>query len=699
MSEEGLTTNATVGLADYTADSIQVLEGLEAVRMRPAMYIGSTGTRGLHHLFIEVVDNSVDEALAGRCSEIDVILHKDGSMTVIDNGHGIPVGINKETGLPGVELAMTRLHAGGKFGKEGQGSYKVSGGLHGVGVSCVNALSEWMVTEVHQGGKVWQIKFSRGLKTSDLKPIGKTKRTGTSQTFMPDREIFDKVEWNADFITERLRELAFLMKDLTIRFRDERGEEPVEETFHFKGGLASFVEYLNANRDAIHKPITFYRERDGIEVDIAIQYNEGYQENIVAFANNIHTADGGTHVSGFKTALTRVINAYARKTGLLKEKDNNLQGDDVREGLAAVISVRLHNPQFEGQTKGKLGNSDVEGIVNSAVGEGLAEFLEENPAVGRRVVEKSLTAAKAREAARRASELVKRQSALENASLPGKLADCSERDPSKCELFLVEGDSAGGSAKQGRDRKYQAVLPLRGKVINVEKVRIDRALENEEIRSLITALGTGLANGHDSDEEQAEGAVTAEEMLGVEDTTEPVSMKAPNGNGNGNGKNGKNGKFDIAKLRYHRIIIMTDADIDGAHIRQLLLTFFFRYLRPLVEHGHIYIAQPPLYEVRHGKEVRFAFDDNELQRVLKEMPRRGQPMIRRFKGLGEMNAEQLADTTMDVNSRTVLKVGIEDAVRADKLFSTLMGEKVPPRKEYLERHAHEVEELELDLSG
>lgn len=699
MSEANLNSSATQGLADYTADSIQVLEGLEAVRMRPAMYIGSTGSRGLHHLFVEVVDNSVDEALAGRCSEIEVILNKDNSITITDNGHGIPVGINKETGLPGVELAMTKLHAGGKFSKDGEGSYKVSGGLHGVGVSCVNALSEWLVVQVYQGGKIHEMSFARGVKTKDLHTVGKTKRTGTTVTFLPDKEIFDKVEWNPDFIIERLRELAFLMKDLTIRYQDNRGAEPVKHTFHFEGGLASFVEHLNANKDPIHRPIGFYRERDGIEVDIAIQYNEGYQENIVAFANNIHTADGGTHVSGFKTALTRVLNAYARKAGFLKEKDNNFSGDDVREGITAVISVRLHNPQFEGQTKAKLGNSDVEGIVNSAVGEGLADYLEQNPTVAKRILDKALTASKAREAARRASELVKRQSALENASLPGKLADCSERDPSKCELFLVEGDSAGGSAKQGRDRKYQAVLPLRGKVINVEKVRIDRALENAEIRSLITALGTGLANGNGSDSDDSDHAVTAEEMLSDDGTASATGHK-PNGhgNGNGNGKNGK-GKFDIDKLRYHRIIIMTDADIDGAHIRQLLLTFFFRYLRPLVDGGHVYIAQPPLYEVRSGKEVRYAFDDNELKTVIKEMPGRGQPIIRRFKGLGEMNAEQLADTTMDVNTRTILQVSVGDAVLADQLFTTLMGEKVPPRKDFLDRHAHEVSDLELDLSG
>jgi len=655
----------------YDADSLQILKGLEAVRRRPAMYIGTTGWRGMHHLFVEIVDNSIDEALGGFCRNIQVIINPDNSMTVVDDGRGFPVDTNSETGLPGVEVALTMLHAGGKFNQE-HSAYKVSGGLHGVGASCVNALSEWLEVEVRRNGKIYHQRFERGEKVKELEVIGKTKSHGTTITFLPDAEIFDTTEWHLDFITERLRELAFLNPQVKITFHDRRSpNEPV--VFDNKGGLVAFVEYLNRNKDPEHKPIYFSRERDGVQVEVAIQYNQGYQENIVSYANNINTADGGTHVSGFKTALTRVVNQYARKMGLLKEKDPNFQGEDTREGLTAVISVRLPHPQFEAQTKGKLGNSEIEGLMNSVTGEALAEFMEENPTIARRIVDKALTSAKAREAARRASELVKRQSALENASLPGKLADCTERDPSKCELFLVEGDSAGGSAKNGRDRKHQAVLPLRGKVINVEKVRLHRALENEEIRALITALGTGI----------------------VTEELDPDS-NGSNGNGyNGNANgNDKSSRFDINKLRYHRIIIMTDADIDGAHIRILLLTFFFRYMRPLIEAGHVYIAQPPLYEIRSGRQVRYAFDDKERDRILKEISSRN-VSIRRFKGLGEMNAEQLADTTMDVNQRVVLRVSFEDAVMADSIFSALMGDKVPPRKEFIEAHAREAKDLDI----
>ncbi len=676
VTEDLLSQNQETEETVYDANSLQVLKGLEAVRMRPAMYIGSTGSRGLHHLFVEVVDNSVDEALAGRCRNIEVVIHKDNSLTVADDGSGIPVDINQETGLPGVEVCMTMLHAGGKFKKSGGSAYKVSGGLHGVGVSCVNALSEWLEVMVRRDGRIWYQRYERGQKVTELIPIGKTKATGTTVTFLPDSLIFEEVEWHSDFILQRLRELSYLNKGLRITFLDERVEgEPV--VFEYKGGIASYVEHLNRNKDPLHKVIYFFLRREDldVELEVALQYTDTYQENILSFANNINTADGGTHVSGFKTALTRVINTYARKVGILKEKDPNFQGEDVREGLTAIVSVRLPNPQFEGQTKGKLGNSDMEGVVNSLVGEALAEYFEQNPSVARRIVDKAITAARAREAARRAAELVKRQSALENASLPGKLADCSERDPSKCELFLVEGDSAGGSAKQGRDRKYQAVLPLRGKVINVEKVRVDRALENEEIRALITALGTGLANG---------------------------VAENPRKNGNSNAENGgeeenSKGKFDISKLRYDRIIIMTDADVDGAHIRNLLLTFFFRYLRPLIEEGHIYIAQPPLYEIRAGKEVRYAYSDAERDRVLEEFKGKN-VMVRRFKGLGEMNAEQLAETTMDVNTRTILKVSIEDAALAEDIFSALMGEKVQPRKEFIEQHSREIRDVtELDI--
>lgn len=676
MTEDLLSQNQETEETVYDANSLQVLKGLEAVRMRPAMYIGSTGSRGLHHLFVEVVDNSVDEALAGRCRNIEVVIHKDNSLTVADDGSGIPVDINQETGLPGVEVCMTMLHAGGKFKKSGGSAYKVSGGLHGVGVSCVNALSEWLEVMVRRDGRIWYQRYERGQKVTELIPIGKTKATGTTVTFLPDSLIFEEVEWHSDFILQRLRELSYLNKGLRITFLDERVEgEPV--VFEYKGGIASYVEHLNRNKDPLHKVIYFFLRREDldVELEVALQYTDTYQENILSFANNINTADGGTHVSGFKTALTRVINTYARKVGILKEKDPNFQGEDVREGLTAIVSVRLPNPQFEGQTKGKLGNSDMEGVVNSLVGEALAEYFEQNPSVARRIVDKAITAARAREAARRAAELVKRQSALENASLPGKLADCSERDPSKCELFLVEGDSAGGSAKQGRDRKYQAVLPLRGKVINVEKVRVDRALENEEIRALITALGTGLANG---------------------------VAENPRKNGNSNAENGgeeenSKGKFDISKLRYDRIIIMTDADVDGAHIRNLLLTFFFRYLRPLIEEGHIYIAQPPLYEIRAGKEVRYAYSDAERDRVLEEFKGKN-VMVRRFKGLGEMNVEQLAETTMDVNTRTILKVSIEDAALAEDIFSALMGEKVQPRKEFIEQHSREIRDVtELDI--
>jgi len=710
------------GLADYTANALQVLKGLEAVRKRPAMYIGSTGGRGLHHLFVEVLDNSIDEALQGHCNRIDVVVHKDGSLSVADNGRGIPTDIHKETGMPGVTLALTELHAGGKFGG---GAYKVSGGLHGVGVSCVNALSTRLEVIVKQHGKVFRQTFERGAPTSDLEVTGKSKGakdTGTFVRFWPDAEIFETVTWNAELVRQRLMELSFLNKEVTLTFTNElaepgedgneTGEAGVKEgvkteTFHHEKGIGAFVEHLNRNKDPIHKAVYFSRGRDAVEVEIAIQYNDGYQENILSYANNIHTADGGTHVSGFKSALTRVINTYGKKSGLLKEKDPAFQGDDVREGMTAVISCRLPHPQFEGQTKGKLGNSDMEGIVTSIVSEGLSEFLEENPAIGKKIIDKATTAARAREAARRAADLVKRQSALESSSLPGKLADCSETDPMKCELFLVEGDSAGGSAKQGRDRKYQAVLPLRGKVINVEKVRIDRALDNAEIRALIMALGTGVShqvhvfspngngtNGHGANGDDGNGA----HGHGDDDAeaSDEVSDLLASANGNGKEKDREKGKFDKGKLRYDRVIIMTDADVDGAHIRTLLLTFFFRYMRPLIEEGHVYIARPPLYVIKSGKDKRYAYNEKERDQILKETRSRN-VMVGRFKGLGEMNAEELADTTMDVSARTILKVEIDDAAMADDIFSTLMGEKVQPRKEFIEAHAREAIAHELDV--
>lgn len=663
----------------YDADQLTVLKGLEAVRLRPAMYIGTTGSRGLHHLFIEVVDNSIDEVLAGRASTIDVTLHSDNSMSVRDDGHGIPVDTHTETGLSGVEVAMTILHAGGKFGGD---AYKVSGGLHGVGVSAVNALSEWCYVEVSQKGGVWRQDYVRGVPKEPLKKIGKATKTGNYTRWMADHEIFGKVEYNSEILVQRLRELAYLNKQVTITFTNEFDGEAQE--FHYKTGIAAFVEHLNRNKDPLHKVIYFARQRDDIDIEIALQYNDGYHEEILTFANNINTSEGGVHLSGFKTALTRVINNYARKSGALKEKDTNLQGDDVREGLTSVISVKLLNPQFEGQTKTKLGNSEVEGIANSIVGEGLSEFLEENPNVAKRILDKALLACRAREAARKQAELVRRQSALENSSLPGRLADCSERDPSKCEVYLVEGISAGGSAKGGRDRRTQAVLPLRGKILNVEKARLDKALENEEIRALITALGTGIARGTSDSEE--------EETL-FDENGDAVVVEEENGNGKNGKDNGYN--YDLSKLRYDRVIIMTDADVDGDHIRTLLLTFFFRYMRPLIEHGHVYIAQPPLYRVSAGKDQQFyARTDEDLEEIMKTLKSRKDIKVQRFKGLGEMNADQLSETTMDPAKRTIAIVTLEDAIMADEIFTTLMGDKVEPRREFIERHAKEVADVD-----
>ena len=637
MSEEKI-------ISTYDETQIQVLEGLEAVRKRPGMYIGSTSSRGLHHLVYEIVDNSVDEALAGHCDKIDVIIHKDNSITVEDNGRGIPVGIQPKLGIPAVEVVFTILHAGGKFGGEG---YKVSGGLHGVGASVVNALSEWLDVEVYDGEQIYKMSFERGKTTKPLTAEGKTEKKGTKIIFKPDGQIFEELEFDAEVLIQRLREMAFLNKGIKIIVTDERPEEHVKNVFHYEGGLVSFVEYINRNKEALHKKIIYAEgKRDSTQVEIAIQYNDSYVENIFSFANNISTTEGGTHLIGFKTALTKVFNDYARKYNILKENDKNLQGEDVREGLTAIISVKLLEPQFEGQTKTKLGNSEVRGIVEALVSEKLTDFMEENPSIGKAVLEKSLTAARAREAARKARELTRRKTALENTTLPGKLADCSERDPRLTEVYLVEGDSAGGSAKQGRDRKFQAILPLWGKMLNVEKTRIDKIYGNDKLLPVITAIGAGIGDD-----------------------------------------------FDLTRLRYYKVIIMADADVDGSHIRTLLLTFFFRYMRPLVENGHVYIAQPPLYKVSKGKEIVYAYNDKEMEKVLEVMGK--DVNIQRYKGLGEMNPDQLWETTMNPEKRTLLKVELEDAVAADEIFTILMGDKVEPRKEFIITHSKMVSNLDI----
>lgn len=628
---------------NYDAGNIQVLEGLEAVRMRPGMYIGSTSARGLHHLVYEVVDNSVDEALAGYATHIEVTICEDNSIEVIDDGRGIPTGMH-ETGMPAVELVLSKLHAGGKFGG---GGYKVSGGLHGVGISVVNALSEWTIVDVYQHGKIQEISFERGNKTSDLKEIGTTDRTGTTVRFKPDAQIFETTIFEFDVLKTRLQELAFLNKGLRITLSDKRGEGR-SESFHYEGGLVQFIEYLNEAKEAITPSvISIDNTRDDVVVDVALQYNDSYSETILSFVNNINTIDGGTHLSGFRTALTRTLNDYGRKAGILKENENNLTGEDVREGLTAVVSVKVLEPQFEGQTKGKLGNSEVKGITDTIVSDGLRVFLEEHPSEAKKIIEKATNASRAREAARKARELTRRKNALEVSSLPGKLADCSEKDTTMTEIYLVEGDSAGGTAKQGRDRRYQAILPLRGKILNVEKARLDKILANAEIRSMITAFGTGI--GQD---------------------------------------------FDIAKSRYNKIIIMTDADVDGAHIRTLLLTFFYRYMRPLIEEGHVFIAQPPLYQIKKGQKQWYAYSDQELSDRLDEIGREN-ITIQRYKGLGEMNAEQLWDTTMNPEHRTILQVSMEDSIAADKIFSVLMGDKVEPRRKFIEDNAEYVRNLDL----
>ncbi len=634
---------ATEVKGQYGASQIQVLEGLEAVRKRPSMYIGSISGRGLHHLVYEVIDNSIDEALAGYCSLIEVKIHHDNSITVKDNGRGIPVDMHK-VGKPAVEVVMTILHAGGKFG---DGGYKVSGGLHGVGVSCVNALSEHMEVEVRRGGKVYGIEFARGKTVVPLYEKGITEETGTTVHFKPDAEIFTELVYSYETLRLRIRELAFLNKGVKITLSDERSGKT--ETFHYEGGIIEFVKYVDENKDKINEePIYIEGIKDENIVEVAMQYCDTYNENIFTFVNNINTEEGGTHLSGFKQALTRTINDYARKIGTLKENDDNLSGDDVREGITAVISIKVREPQFEGQTKTKLGNSEIRPIVDNLVSEGLAEFFEENPAIAKRIVEKSIISARARLAARKARELTRRKNALEISSLPGKLADCQSKDAAETEIYLVEGDSAGGSAKQGRDRRFQAILPLRGKILNVEKARLDKILSSEEIRNMITAFGCGIGE-----------------------------------------------EFDINKARYGKIIIMTDADVDGAHIRTLLLTFFYRYMQPLIKEGHVFIAQPPLYLVRKGQKHMYAYSDDELQKVLDEVGRDNNPYVQRYKGLGEMNPEQLWETTMNPEARTVLQVQLEDAAEADAIFSVLMGDKVEPRRQFIEQNAGKVRNLDL----
>ena len=637
----------------YDETQIQVLEGLEAVRKRPGMYIGSTDVRGLHHLVYEIVDNSIDEALAGYCTDIHVTLHKDMSLSVKDNGRGFPVGIHPKMGRPAVEVCLTVLHAGGKFGGEG---YKVSGGLHGVGASVVNALSSKLMVQVYQDGKIYQQEYARGKILYDLKVIGETDRTGTTIQFWPDVKseevpdgIFETGDFQFDVLSTRMREMAFLNKGVRIVLRDERPDEPVEKNYHYEGGIREFVKYLNRNKEVLFpEPIYMEGVKNTITAEVALQYNDSYAENVYTFANNIHTPEGGTHLMGFNSALTRVINDYGRKYKILKEADSNLKGEDVRESMTAIISVKLMDPQFEGQTKSKLGSSEVRGVVDSMVSEQLSTYLEENPSIARAIMDRCLGAARAREAARKARDLTRRKTVLESASLPGKLADCSERDPSKCEIFIVEGDSAGGSAKTGRDRHFQAILPLRGKILNVEKTRLDKALSNAEIKAMITAFGCGIGDD-----------------------------------------------FNPDKLRYHRIVCMTDADVDGSHIRILMLTFFYRYMRPLIEQGYVYIAMPPLYKVTKQKQEHYVYNDQELEQLLTRIGRDPKPEIQRYKGLGEMSSEQLWTTTMNPETRTMMRVTAEDAMAADEVFTLLMGDKVEPRREFIEENATLVTDLDI----
>ncbi|MBR9975412.1 MAG: DNA topoisomerase (ATP-hydrolyzing) subunit B [Bacteroidetes bacterium] len=663
-----MTKEQEVEARQYSETSIKVLEGLEAVRKRPAMYIGDISVRGLHHLVNEVVDNSIDEALAGFCDTITVAINMDGSVTVEDNGRGIPTGPHPVKKISTLEVVMCTLHAGGKFDKQ---TYQVSGGLHGVGVSVVNALSEWCEVVVSRDGMQYKQRYHRGVPQGPVETLGKTKKSGTLTTFYPDVEIFKNIDFRFEVLEERLRELAYLNKSISITLRDERNQE--EEVFHFKGGLRDFVEYIDAARESmIKKPIYIEGERDGTPVELAFQYNDSYSENIFTYVNNIHTIEGGTHLVGLKTALTRVLNNYAYKNGLAKEGKTTISGDDFREGLTAVLSVKVAEPQFEGQTKTKLGNSETKSVVETIIGEQLSLYLEQNPSVAKRVIEKALRAAEAREAARRARDLTRRKNALDSLSLPGKLADCSITDPEHCEIYLVEGDSAGGSAKQGRDRRFQAILPLRGKILNVEKARLHKVLENTEINAMVSAFGAGI--GHDED-------------------------------------------IDLTSLRYGKIIIMTDADVDGSHIRTLLLTFFFRYMKALIENGHVFIAQPPLYKIKKGKVERYAFDDDERDDILKvlragksdpadleDLEEAAEPglvlkkdgiTLSRFKGLGEMNPDQLWETTMNPETRTLLRVTMENAAEADRLFQILMGDAVEPRRQFIERNAKYVRNLDV----
>jgi len=627
----------------YSASDIQVLEGLEAVRLRPGMYIGSTGPKGLHHLVFEIVDNSIDEAVGGYCDWIDVRIKPDGSITVSDNGRGIPVDIHPQMGIPAIEVILTTLHSGGKFGGSG---YNISGGLHGVGLSVVNALSSWMEVIVYRSGETYTQRYERGKPVNQLQNLGATKRQGTTIHFFPDPEIFEETVFDRDVLIQRLRELSYLNKGLRILFQDERDAEPYSKEFN-STGLKDFVTYINKSKEVVNlDPVYFEVKKDDVVVEAAIQYNNGYNENIYSFANNIRTQEGGTHETGFKNALTRVINEYAKKNNILKENDANLAGEDIREGVAAVISVLVKDPQFEGQTKTKLGNTYIRGVVDAAVYESVEDYLNEHPADAKKILEKAISARRAREAARKARELTRRKSALESTSLPGKLADCSNRDPAQSELFLVEGDSAGGSAKQGRDRNYQAILPLRGKILNVEKARLDRVLSSEEIRNLITAMGTGI--GED---------------------------------------------FDIKKARYHKLFIMTDADVDGAHIRILLLTFFYRYMKELIEQGYVYIAQPPLYGLKRGKEVHYFFNDSEMNSFVEKSDKKWS--VQRYKGLGEMDPEQLWSTTMNADNRTIMQVTIDDAIQADEVFANLMGDNVDPRKEFIHENARYVTNLDI----
>ncbi|MER1271693.1 DNA topoisomerase (ATP-hydrolyzing) subunit B [Bacillus sp. B20(2022)] len=630
----------------YDESQIQVLEGLEAVRKRPGMYIGSTSGKGLHHLVWEIVDNSIDEALAGYCDEINVSIEEDNSIRVTDNGRGIPVGIQEKMGRPAVEVIMTVLHAGGKFGG---GGYKVSGGLHGVGASVVNALSTELEVFVHREGKIHYQKYERGIPVADLKVIGDTDQTGTITRFKPDPEIFQETTvYEFDTLATRMRELAFLNRNIKLTIEDKR-EHKQKKEFHYEGGIKSYVEHLNRSKQPIHEePVYVEGSKDGIQVEVSLQYNEGYTNNIYSFTNNIHTYEGGTHEVGFKTALTRVINDYGRKNSILKDADSNLTGEDVREGLTAIVSIKHPKPQFEGQTKTKLGNSEARTITESVFSEAFEKFLLENPNVARKIVEKGTMAARARVAAKKARELTRRKSALEVSSLPGKLADCSSKDPAISEIYIVEGDSAGGSAKQGRDRHFQAILPLKGKIINVEKARLDKILSNDEVRTIITAIGTNIG-----------------------------------------------GDFDIEKARYHKVIIMTDADVDGAHIRTLLLTFFYRYMRQIIEHGYIYIAQPPLFKVQQGKKIQYAYNEKELEKILAELPAQPKPGIQRYKGLGEMNPTQLWETTMDPEVRSLLQVSLQDAIEADETFEILMGDKVEPRRNFIQENAKYVKNLDI----